>query len=84
MESSDYNQEYFFALQDEWEEYEKLMDLEEREEEELYSNIFLFEQTLSTLRELMLEEDDYRLAVLAEEAIAAIENFIDEYAGVDN
>lgn len=79
MESSDYNQEQFFALEDEWEEYERLMDWEEEKEIEFGTNIFLFEQTLSTLREIMLDENNYNLTNLAEEAIAAIENFIDEY-----
>ena len=80
QEPNDYNEEQFFALQDNWEEYQSLMeDWEEptpQEKDEAYI-IFTLEQALSSLKEFGNALGE--IGVAAENATRMINEFIRVY-----
>lgn len=80
LEIEDYTGEYFFDAEDKWIEYDSILnDLDDYSEQdkEMTYNIFSLEQAISVLRQLSGSYDGLRMS--AEKAIAAIENFINDY-----
>lgn len=82
-EIDDYNQEYFYGLADEAEEYSSIMedwDEPSPREKDMSYNIFTLEQIISILNELA---DNYdKIKVSAHRAAEAIDDFIKQYTEI--
>lgn len=80
LEIEDYTGEYFFDAEDKWLEYDSILDdLDDYsdQDKEMTYNVFSLEQAISVLRQVGESYNDLRIS--AENAIAAIENFINDY-----
>lgn len=79
-EIDDYNQEYFYNLEKDMEEYQSIMDEWEEplpKEKDMSYNIFTLEQAISTINDIANITKDMQVA--AHSAINAIDNFIKVY-----
>ena len=80
LEIDDYNSEQFFTMQDNWEEYQNIMDEWEEptpQEKDFSSNIFTLEQAISVINELGNKFST--ISITAEQAIGAMQKIIDIY-----
>lgn len=81
FEIDDYNSEYFFELEDTWDNYDTILDelennISEQDKKFAY-DIFSLEEALSLLRQL--GDECAILKFSADTATAALEKFINDY-----
>lgn len=82
-EIDDYNEEYFYQMEDDWEEYEDLLPEEYeqalQQDMDFSYDVFVYEQTLSGLRKAAKDLSYKDLANAAQEANKKLEKFIELY-----
>lgn len=86
-ELDDYNQEYFFNKEDEWIEYQNLLndwDEPTPQEKDFSYNIFTLEQALSVINDISnsISNSASSLGLSCEETKRSLEKFIEDYTRV--
>ena len=82
-EFDDYNQEYFFNKEDEWIEYQNILndwDEPTPQEKDFSYNIFTLEQALSVINDI--SNSFYSLGFSCEEIKRSLEKLIEDYTRV--
>lgn len=84
-EINDYNQEHFYELEENWDEYKSIIEEWTEptpQDKDMTYNIFTIEQAISAIKELGNIFDN--LSVSANNAVVAIEDFTRQYTELYN